>query len=360
MELIYIANARIPTEKAHGIQIMKMCEAFADAGVAVELVLPWRFNFVKSDPFEYYGARKNFKITKLPSLDLVKFGKFGFLIQSLSFACAAFWYVLLKKADVIYSRDELPLFFLSFFKKNIVWETHSAKKNFLVKRALDKCRAVIAITRGLKDFYVEKYGAASDKILVAPDGVDMEKFDIGITKEEAREKLNLPLDKKIILYTGHFYKWKGVDALIQSGKFLDENTLIYLVGGTEEGIARYELLVADCENIIIAGHKPHGEIPYWLKAADVLVLPNSGKEAISKIYTSPMKLFEYMASGIPIAASDLPSIGEILNDPSTGSGRGNALLVEPDNPEALAEGIKKILQNPDFSGKISRDRKSVV
>ena len=96
----------------------------------------------------------------------------------------------------------------------------------------------------------------------------------------------------------------------------------------------------------MVGHRPHGEIPYWLKAADVLVLPNSGKEDISKYWTSPLKMFEYMASGRPIVASDLPSIREVLNGE-------NAILVEPDNPEKLAGGIKAILQNNQLSDRIS-------
>ena len=97
---------------------------------------------------------------------------------------------------------------------------------------------------------------------------------------------------------------------------------------------------------MIIGYRSHSEIPYWLKAADVLVLPNSGKEEISKYWTSPIKMFEYMASKRPIMASDLPSIREILNE-------GNAILVQPDNPQGLAEGIRKVLENKNLAEKIS-------
>ncbi len=352
VKIIYIANVRIPTEKAHGIQIMKMCEAFSELKVEseklkVELVLPWRFNKIKQDPFEYYGVKKNFRITKIPSLDLVKFGKIGFRIQSLSFACSAFWYVLFQKADIIYSRDELPLSYLSFFKKNLVWETHTARKNFLVARVLKKSRGIISITQGLKDFYIKEYNLDSSRILVAPDGVDINKFKVESEKLKVRERLNLPADKKIVLYTGHLYSWKGVDTLVDSGKFLNGNILIYLIGGTESDINDYKSRVKNRENIKIGGYRPHGEMPIWMKAADVLVLPNTAKEDISKYYTSPMKLFEYMASGTPIVASDMPSIREILNE-------NNAILVEPDNPEKLAEGIARVLQNPDFADRIAR------
>jgi glycosyltransferase involved in cell wall biosynthesis len=77
-------------------------------------------------------------------------------------------------------------------------------------------------------------------------------------------------------------------------------------------------------------------MPLWQKAADVLVLPNTAKEEISARYTSPMKLFEYMASGTPVVASRLPSIVEL-------TGEQRATLVEPDDPQALASGIKSVL-----------------
>jgi len=83
----------------------------------------------------------------------------------------------------------------------------------------------------------------------------------------------------------------------------------------------------------------------WSKAVDILVLPNSGKTEISRNRTSPMKMFEYMASQRPIIASDLPSIKEILNE-------NNAILVKSDDSEDLASNINVILKNQDFSDKI--------
>ena len=70
MKIIYIANVRMPTEKAHGIQIMKMCEAFSLAEFEVELVVPWRFNKIEENAFDFYGVKRNFKIKKIFSLDL--------------------------------------------------------------------------------------------------------------------------------------------------------------------------------------------------------------------------------------------------------------------------------------------------
>jgi len=198
MKIIYIANARIPTEKAHGIQIMKMCEAFAelkveDEKLKVELVVPRRLNNIKENPFVYCGVEENFKIIKLPTLDLVEFGKIGFLIQSFSF-CFIFFFLFsfFKKFDFIYSRDEFSLYFFSFFKKNLFWEAHTKRENFIVKRVFKKVNGIISITQGLKDFYVKNFRVNSNKILVVSDGVDIEKFKVESGKLKVRDRLGLP------------------------------------------------------------------------------------------------------------------------------------------------------------------------
>ncbi len=348
MKIIYIANARMPTEKAHGIQIMKMCENFALHNMEVELVLPKRFNQIKEDSFKYYGIRRNFKIKKLPCLDLVPLdryiGHLGSWVESITFNLFVFPYILFKKADIIYTRDKFSLF-LILFKKNLFFEAHTFPKNyFLYSSFLKRFKKIIVITQKLKDFFIEKR-INTDKILVVPDGVDLEKFNIKDTQEECRRKLKLPLDKKIVLYTGHLYEWKGAQVLADSSQFLPEDMEIYFVGGTDEDVRKFKVQNSKLK-INIVGHKPYSEIPFWLKTADVLVLPNSSKQDISKHWTSPLKLFEYMASKRPIVASNLPSIKEILNG-------NNSLLVEPDNPEKLAEGVKGALKNPDFSAKIS-------
>jgi len=361
MRLIYIANMRLPTEKAHGIQIMKMCEAFALSGIEVELVVPWRFNPMKEDPFEYYGVEKNFEITKLPCIDLMPLARFlgrlAFWIQSFSFAKSAFWYAFFKKADIIYSRDVPPLFFLSFFKRNLVWENHNRNFNFIVRRVLKKCRKIIVITKGLKDFYISK-GAELDKILVAPDGVDIEKFNIDISKEKARQKLNLPLDKILIGYAGMFRTMgmeKGIDVAVKTLNYLDEQHILVLVGGRNKDIEFYQKLAKDWsleDRVLFIGQVKHREVPFYLKAFDVLIAPFPDNEHY-RLYMSPLKIFEYMASQRPIAASDLPSLREVLNEE-------NSVLIEPDNPRSLAEGVKNILQNADLADKISKQAYSDV
>jgi glycosyltransferase involved in cell wall biosynthesis len=357
MKLIYIVNARIPTEKAHGIQIMKMCEAFVDANntnqganiankIDVELVVPQRRNNIIKDPFEYYGIEKKFKITKLPCLDLIplNLGKFGYLFQAASFLIFAKFYLFFKKYNILYTREPL----VGLFFKNYVLELHNLPRKItgVHKKIWHKAKLLVVLTSYLKEDLIAA-GIDGEKIFVAPDGVDLEKFDIDISKEEARKKLDLPLDKKIILYAGSFYLygWKGIDVLLEAAKELGNECLVVLIGGNEKEIKNIKNRQS-LENVLLLERRPHYEMPFYLKTADVLVLPNKRGDETSERYTSPLKLFEYMASGTPIVASDLPSVREALNE-------NNAILVKPGDCKDLLRGIETALHDANFTHKIS-------
>lgn len=353
MKIIYIANIRIPTEMAHGLQVMKMCEAFVKKGAELELIVPWRFGIsklAKKDPFEYYRVKKNFKIKKIFSLDLTPLNRFlgpiSFLTQAISFAFFSSVYLIFKKSDIIYSRDRFSLFFMAFLKQNIVLEVHQLHRSlftFLLKRV----KKIIVITEGLKQSLIKKE-IREEKILVAPDGIKLKDFEIEKSKDECRKDLGLPMNKKIILYTGHLYKWKGVETLASASKFLDRNILIVIVGGIKWYLSDFKKFVEknNLENVLVLGHKDYGQIPFYLKAADCLVLTGTKESEISREHTSPMKMFEYMASLRPIVASELPSFKEILNE-------NNCIFVEPDNSESMAINIKKALNDIGLAEEIS-------
>lgn len=337
MKILYIANIRLPTEKAHGVQIMEMASALSREGTEVELVVPRRKNHLKQDPFEFYQIENTFSVTRLFTWDLLFLGKVGYKITSLMFAVVAAMYAI-KQRQLVYSRDELVLFLLSFFGKQYVFEPHIAKWNFIERMVMERALLIVPITQGLKDFFMKK-GVPDGRMLVAPDGVNLERFAHNLSKEQSRIRLGFPLDKKIVLYSGHLYSRKGAQTLAEAAASIGEDTLIVFVGGNQDDIARFTGKYGGIKNIRIMGHQPHEEVPYYLSAADVLVLPNSMKSDDSRLYTSPMKLFEYMSSGVPIVASDVPSLREVLSEKV-------AVLVTPDSPEAFVEGITQILSNP--------------
>ena len=373
MNMLYIANARIPTERAHGLQIMKMCQAFCKSGADTELVVAFmrqtkRMKMV-DNPLEYYGVTTKFKITKLFSLNLILSADSRFYndilpfwiraivfwIQDISFGFFSTIYSVTKKPDIIYARSPFAVLFLYWLRplhrKKVFFEAHDFPNTKLGLKLrcwpLRHIDGLIVISRKLTELY-QSQGILPEKMLVAPDGVDLQLFSVDLQRESSREELGIPQHKRIICYTGHLYRWKGTHVLAQAMKKLDNNYLLYVVGGTPKDISEFEKFVSvnRIPNVIVTGYVPPKLIPKYLAAADVLVLPNTSGEAISRLYTSPLKLFEYMAARRPIVASDLPSVREILNE-------DNAVLVRSDDSKSLAEGIQKVLTNEELGKKLA-------
>jgi len=356
-KIIYVTTTRFPTEKAHGLSTVKICEAFADLGFSVDVIAPRLWKRAGGDTFEYYDVKRNFKISKVFCLDFIPLKimeKFSFVLQSVSFSLVTIFYLFFKygknfKQGVFFSHDYIPLYFMSFLPVSIFYDVHHFPgQNFMYRRVMKKSFGFAVQTKWKIKELGDKFGIPPEKIVYWPNGTDVGKFKIAETTEEVRKTLGLPLDKKIAMYTGQLFDWKGVDSFIKAVRYLGNDVLIYIIGGSLEDVAncKKEIVEANDSKIVFVPFIVHSKIPLWLKSADVLVLPNTGKQKVSLYYTSPMKLFEYMASGRPIISSSVPSIMEILNE-------SNAVLVEPDNPEAFGLGINKIFSNPVLASDIS-------
>ncbi len=356
MKILYIENIRLPTEKAHGIQIMKMCEAFANLGHEVILLIPNRKNKIKTNPFEFYGIKKNFEIKKVWVPNILFLGSIGFYLQTLFFAERSAWFMYLhNRVDIVYSREERILINLIFITKNIIWESHRGSWNLATKIVANFAKKIVVISKGLEKFYLEKKPKLSGKIVLAPDGVDLSLFNINLSKDESRLKLALPRDIKIALYAGHLYKWKGAHILAQASTNFNDNEIAVFVGGTDQDLKEFreEYGQGNNKRCMILGQKPYSEIPLYLKSADVLILPNGASENIGSHYTSPLKLFEYMASGTPIVASNVPAIREILDE-------SNSTIFTADNSKDLHEAIEKVFkEGNEIEAKALKAKKDV-
>ena len=345
MKIIYITNSRIPTEKAHGFQVIKMCEAFTNAGTQVELWIPKRFNAIKESPFNYYNIRENFTLKKVPVLDLIPlyrlFGAFANFVESFSFALFA--YLRLPKGEdyIIYSRDQFILWFLSFTNKKFVYEIHSFPgKLVFYKRIWKHAHKIVTITAALKAKIVEQ-GIDESKIIVAHDAVDLDAFNaVTLAKEELKIELSLPKDDFLIGYIGKFKTLgmeKGIATMIESLPLLSKDVKMVFVGGEELEIKEYKSL-ANRFNVLpqslFFSYQPYAQLIRYTKAMDALVIPFPNKPHYA-FYASPLKLFEYMASGRPIITSDLPALREVLNDK-------NALFFKLGSASELAQAIKML------------------
>jgi glycosyltransferase involved in cell wall biosynthesis len=374
---IYIANARIPSEKAHPYQILKMCEAFVKNGIDIELVVPFRVQTNKQmrairGVWQYYGIEEKFRITTLPSLDLIFAGShllswieyLFFYLQASTFYLFAVLYSLLKRGEITYSRDPQFLFVLGLIKPSwrprMYYEAHTFPGSRVGKRLRlwlgKRIGGLIVITNKLKEVYIE-LGVSEEKILVAPDGVDLSLFEGLPEREKCRRRLGLPLDRPIIGYIGRFHTMgmeKGIPELVRAMAHLPpldgRDPLLLCVGGPIEAVSAYLDLARRSgvpeHRLRFVDRVPNKEVPLWIRACDVVTIPWPWTE-FSAYFTSPLKLFEYMAAGRSIVASDLPSLREVLRDDE------NAVLVKPDDPKALAEGIQMILDDPTLASRLA-------
>lgn len=348
LKIIYISHLRYPSEKTHSYFAMKTCESFAKKGFIVELWKAYRQNKLKENPFSFHNIEQIFSLRTIPALDLFKIlpGKVAFFLLVFSLNVSLFLALVFKKKGkfIIYTHDLrliiLPLI-LSYPTFLEVHDFYQSRFRFVNRWCFARVRGFI-VTNSIKaHFLARDFGVEEKKILIQPNAVDLQMFWPKTDKRRACRKLNLPQDKKIVVYTGHLFAWKGVDVLLEAGRHLSADFLICFVGGTDEDIERFRRKAAESESrasVKVVGRRAHKEIPLWLAAADILVLPNTAKSDASRYETSPVKLFEYMSAGKPIIASDLPSIREIANDRFV-------FFFKPDDPHSLAATIIKAIQD---------------
>lgn len=338
-----IFHGRFPGEKAAALFAAKSAEAFASKGIAVELLAPRRIDRVRTSPAEVYGVKANFKVTYLPIIDLFSIPiirVIAYPVSIFTYAISVFCaiYFTRRKYTVLYSNEAIPLLPLSRIAEHVIYEIHDFPQKMLwLYRMLFKCvTRIIATNTWKRDQLVARFGVRDDQILVEQNAVDVVLFG-GLSAHEARTRLGLKLDTQYVIYTGQLYSWKGVDTLALAIEKIP-NVVGVFVGGVGEDLKRFKKDWENSANIRIVGQVPYRDIPLWQAAADVLVLPNTAREEISVHYTSPMKLFEYLATQKPIVASDLPSVREVAGDDVL-------WFAKPDDPESFVHAIHQALDN---------------
>lgn len=275
-------------------------------------------------------------------------GRSGFYLMLGSFVISAFFKMLFmrdRKNTIFYFFDLRDVVTAHFLSDKIFCEIHMyyrSSLDFINRRGFKHVKGIIAATKALKSVIQSDYAVPDGGILHAPCGVNFERFGINTSIGEARASLGLPQDRKIILYVGHLFPVKGVDVLFAAHVGLRPKEIIYFVGGTDEDIERFRRKwrnEGSPSNVIITGRKAHQEIPLWLRAADILSIPNTAKENAGSMESSPSKLIEYMASGRPIVASDVLGITDVMDDTM-------GYLVLPDSADDIVRAVHDALDNP--------------
>ena len=205
---------------------------------------------------------------------------------------------------------------------------------------------------------LEARGVASDKIVVNPNGVDVERFRPGVGGVEVRRELGLKDDDVVAGFVGTFGPWHGVEKLAAAIKEIPAGAPVrFLLVGSGSLHAEVEKQLqseARAGHVIFTGSVAHERVPALLDACDILVAPHVPLADGSEFFGSPTKVFEYMAMGKAIVASRLGQIGEVLEDQET------ALLVEPGNVRQLAEAIIQLVASRELRARIGSEARNAA
>ena len=376
MKLLYLTNTRLPGEKAHAIQILQTCAALAaHADVCIVHARrsnrPWlrRINDLQA----FYGLPRDVPREVIPSVDLfrlVPYMRFGksvayrivFLIQMLTYHLALIPMLISRDADIYYTRDSVTAVLLLLMGKGgsgrVFFESHSFPSSWiglmLQRWLLPRLDGLTVLNELLSQSYTDLLNVPL-RVEVVSDAADIGAFG-KCSKDEARRDLGISKTGFLVMYVGQMYKWKGVETLLESAAFLSDDVRIWLVGGTPEELPRIERILqkTGTRAVNLVGYIPPTRIATYLAAADVLALPNSGEAAVSRYYTSPLKLFEYMAAERPIVASDLPALREIV------AHEENALLVPPDDACALAAAVERLRSDVVLARRLAVNARRIV
>jgi glycosyltransferase involved in cell wall biosynthesis len=370
VRILYLADIRFPLERANGIQSMETCHALAAQGHDVTLVVRPDSQTPARDPFAFYGLPRiaRLHVEVAPITGPAPARRVGYVTFAIGRAMGR------ARQDLIFTRDlglaSLLLRVPASLRAPVVYEAHGiaadvaaalpglltgapkaspAKLDRLARRdahVWSDADGYVTITSGLARDLTQRFGERP-RIAVVPDGVRATEATepsatdcTDHTDQRSATDCTEGTDHVFTIgYAGHLYPWKGVDLVVEAVAAL-QDTRGLIVGGHEKepDLARVKARAEELHcaaRVTFTGLLPPAAVAARLRQADVLTLPNPAS-AISSTFTSPLKLFEYMASGRPIVASDLPALREVLRDGE------NALLVEPGNPKALTAGILRI------------------
>ena len=376
--LVYVGGFDFPTTQARAIQTLHTAHALARVGWGVRLLAQRPEGPATStvQALAGYGLAPHprLRIVPLPvaridGLEWIEIHKrLAITNWSYALACVADVLRLRDRPTAIVTRDpRLAWVFLrtrALHRRPVVYEVHEIFSTrprdnrsldpSEITGVADRTRALEAgvfreadlllpLTRACAEILEEGYGVSPERVVVVPDATTPPVGPLPARDASSRT----------VVYAGQLYRWKGVDTLLAAMAGLPEARLIVLGGrgrpDDPDLLACRErardLGIAD--RVDFRGFVPHAEVRATIAGAGVAVLPLPDN-LMARYFTSPLKLFDYMAAGAPIVASDLPSVREVLGDGD------NALLVPPEDPTAMASAIRRLLVNPGLANRLRR------
>jgi glycosyltransferase involved in cell wall biosynthesis len=362
-KIVYVSNAILPSETSHCLSIMKMCQAFAEAGHSVTLI-GVASNKTEIDPFKYYGLKKSFSL-KLKKFD-ARLGWLPFrrVLRGLLLAFYVREVVKVTKPDFVYSRLTLyELFFLDS-KMPVLYEMHNTGQltsDFLSQRlfrwllASKNFRSLIVTSDLLANWLKQK--VPNQRLTLARLSAEL-PMPLEQDQREAFANENLQGNefRFHVGYTGYLdrVELRGTEIICELASKVPQ-AAFHIVGGEKEAVQYWRNLSEQWnqnQNLFFYGHRASSEIPGFLQSFDVVLAPlqfmKSRGTPLGK-GLSPLKIAQYMAYGRSIIASDIPQHREILEDNKT------ALLVDPTDLDTWVKAMTKLLNDNDLRIKLGKN-----
>jgi glycosyltransferase involved in cell wall biosynthesis len=348
MKIAYVFDRPLPARETDSEQAVQTIAAFARRGAEVCLVLPARgAGPTARELAAHYQVAGDFEVQTVPT----PFGRFEFGRKGWH-AVRALSVPAVTGADVVYTRNFPTLFALARGQQRFAYETYRPWSDQfpvlapLFRRAMASPQFLGAILHS--HFARDRYhalGVDAERLLVAHNGHDPARFIDQPSQAELRARLNLPLDRKIVVYTGHVNLTKGLDTVLRLARRLPRVTFV-LVGS--DGNGWIETLARRTDNVSVVPWQPFDTVTRYLMAADVLLQPPS-RIPLRLVGNTvlPMKLFLYLAAGRPIVAPDLPDMREVLEHDH------NALLVPTGDDDAAVIAVARVLDEPGLAERLS-------
>jgi glycosyltransferase involved in cell wall biosynthesis len=334
--------------------MMRACDALVRQGADLRLLLPrgQRMQLRElgdyASVWEFYGIEPSFEIRRL-AVPLLRAPRRFDLYTAVSLL-----YALERHDRLVYTRCLDIAVVAARLGYRTVCECQSFAgfggdgRNPVLPRWLELVKlrprrvAMVFATRVDADDYAA-LGFATERGLVVANGVEPGDFELAESKPALREVLRLPQSSLIVCYSGDLHEDKGIfEYLACASRHPDATFLV--VGGEPADLdaARAHARDRGLDNVRFVGYVPHFEVPRYLLASDLLVMPQMPHPR-TDFPRSALKMFDYLASGRPIVSTDFATVREVFSH-----GR-NAWLVPPAGSDSLAAGIRHLRDHPQLA-----------